>query len=345
MVGYIIANIKSLEDTKIGDTITLADNPCTERLPGFKDVKPFVFCSIFPTVADDFSVISDSLNKLKLNDASLTFQPESSLALGSGYRCGFLGLLHLEIIQERLEREFDLDIVTTAPSVEYKFILTSGEEVCVNNPVNYPEVTTISKGFEPYVKVDVLTPEEYVGNIMKVVMDRRGIQLHMHYLDKKRVQLEYEMPLAEIIYDFQDKIKSVSRGYASFDYEFIDYRESKLVKVDLMVNKKKVDALSMIMHKEKCETRARLIVEKLKDNIPRHMFQIPIQATINGNVIARENVKALRKNVTAKCYGGDISRKRKLLDKQKKGKKRMRQIGNVEIPQEAFMSILKTDIE
>lgn len=345
MVGYIIANIKSLEDTKIGDTVTLSNRKCTEQLPGFKEVKPFVFCSIFPADGDDYKMLTDSLHKLKLNDASLTFAPESSLALGFGYRCGFLGLLHLEIVQERLEREFDLDIVTTAPSVEYKFELTSGESIDVNNPVNYPDQTRIKCAYEPYVIVNVITPEEYVGNIMKVIMDRRGIQKHMHYLDKKRIQMDYEMPLAEIVYDFQDKIKSVSRGYASFDYHFIDLRASDLVKVDILVNKKKVDALSMIMHREKSQVRSRIIVEKLKENIPRHMFQIPIQASVNNNVIARENVSALRKNVTAKCYGGDISRKRKLLEKQKKGKKRMRQIGNVEIPQEAFMSILKTDIE
>ncbi len=345
MVGYVIANVKALEDTKIGDTITLTDSPCTQVLPGFKEVKPFVFCSIFPAEGDDYKILTDSLNKLKLNDASLIFQPESSLALGFGYRCGFLGLLHLEIVQERLEREFNLDIVTTAPSVEYIFILTNNEEIMVNNPVNYPEPTKIKEAKEPFVEVNIITPEEYVGNVMKVVMERRGIQKHMNYLDKKRVQLDYEIPLAEIIYDFQDKIKSVSRGYASFDYHFLEYRVSDLVKVDVLVNKKKVDALSMIMHREKSQLKSRNIVEKLKDNIPRHMFQIPIQASINGSIIARENVKALRKNVTAKCYGGDISRKRKLLEKQKKGKKRMRQIGEVEIPQEAFMSILKTDIE
>ncbi len=345
MVGYVIANVKGLEDTKIGDTITLSDNPCETELPGFKEVKPFVFCSIFPAEGDDYKLLTDSLNKLKLNDASLIYQPESSLALGFGYRCGFLGLLHLEIIQERLEREFNLDIVTTAPSVEYIFVLTSGDEIMVNNPINYPEPTKIKDAKEPFVDVNIITPEEYVGNVMQVVIDRRGIQKHINYLDNKRVQLDYEIPLAEIVYDFQDKIKSVSRGYASFDYHFLEYRKSDLVKVDILVNKKKVDALSMIMHREKSQIKSRAVVEKLKDNIPRHMFQIPIQASINGSIIARENVKALRKNVTAKCYGGDISRKRKLLEKQKKGKKRMRQIGEVEIPQEAFMSILKTDIE
>lgn len=340
-VGYIIANIKTLSNTKIGDTITSVDNPCKNPYPGYKEVKPMVFAGIYPTDTAEYKLLQDSLDKLKLNDSSLIYEAESSVALGFGYRCGFLGLLHMEIVQERLKREFNLDIITTSPSVQYKIYFTSGEEKIISNPTNFPDRQYYTKTEEPYVIVNLISPEEYLGNIIQLCHEKRGIQKDMHYLDKKRVQIDFEIPLAEIVYDFHDKLKSVSRGYASYDYHIIGYREAELVRVDIVVNQKKVDAFSLIIHKSKAEIKGRAIVEKLKEVIPRHMFQVPIQATIGGKIIARENIRAMKKDVTAKCYGGDISRKRKLLEKQKEGKKKMREVGSVEIPQEAFLSVLK----
>lgn len=343
--GYIIANIKSLENVKIGDTITLLDNPTPEALPGFRDVKSFVFASIYPIDSSDFQKLKESLFKLKLNDASLLFEPETSQALGAGFRCGFLGLLHLEIIQERLQREFGQDIIVSSPGVGYKFELTSGEVVEVDSPLKYPEPTRIAKEYEQYVRINLYTPKEFVGNVMTVCDAKRGIQENMHYIDEKRIELIYSMPLAEIIYDFHDKIKSVTKGYATFDYHLTDFQQSKIVKVDIYINKKKVDAFSFLCFEESAAYRSRIIVEKLKEAIPKQMFQIPIQAAVGSKFIARETISAMRKDVTAKCYGGDISRKRKLLDKQKEGKKRMQMVGNVEIPQEAFVSVFKGDIQ
>ncbi len=340
-VGYLIANIRELSDTKIGDTITTTNNPCHKAYPGYKEVKPMVFAGIYPIENDDYENLKTAIEKLKLNDASLVFEPDSSLALGFGFRCGFLGLLHMEIIQERLEREFNLSIITTVPSVEYKVHFTNGDTKIIDNPTNFPEPQYITKTEEPFVLVNIIVPEKYVGNVIQLCHEKRAIQKNMQFLGDKRIEIDFDIPLAEIIYDFHDKLKSVSRGYASYDYHFIDYRESKLVKVDILVNKKQVDALSQIIFKEHAQTKGRGIIEKLKNVIPRHMFQVPLQASIGGNVIARENIRALRKDVTAKCYGGDISRKRKLIEKQKEGKKRMRQVGDVDIPQEAFMSILK----
>jgi len=342
-VGYIAASIKNVRDTRIGDTVTLADRPASEPLPGYKKVQSMVFCGIYPADGAKYNDLRDALEKLQLNDAALTFEPETSGALGFGFRCGFLGLLHMEVVQERLEREYDLDLVTTAPSVVYRITLTDGKEMYIDNPTNMPPVVSIEKMEEPIVKATIMTPEEYVGNIMELAQERRGIYKDMSYIDQKRVMLTYELPLNEIIYDFFDALKSRTKGYASFDYELIGYRESELVKLDIMLNGEIVDALSFIVHKDKAYTRGRRIAEKLKDAIPRHQFEIPIQACIGGKIIARETVKAFRKDVLAKCYGGDITRKKKLLEKQKEGKKRMRQVGTVEVPQEAFMSVLKLD--
>ncbi len=342
-VGYIAASIKSIGDTQVGDTVTNDEFPCDEPLPGYRKVNPMVFSGIYPADGAKYGDLRDALEKLQLNDASLSFEPETSIALGFGFRCGFLGLLHMEIIQERLEREYNLDLITTAPSVIYKVTLTSGEVQYIDNPTNYPDPALIQTAEEPMVKASVLSPSEFVGNIMELCQDRRGIFKDMKYLDDTRVELHYELPLNEIVYDFFDVLKSRTKGYASFDYEMMGYVPSKLVKLDILLNGDVVDALSFIIHTDKAYARARKIAEKLKENIPRQMFEVPIQAAIGGKIIARETVKAMRKDVLAKCYGGDISRKKKLLEKQKEGKKRMRQLGTVEVPQEAFMSVLKLD--
>ena len=345
MVGYIAASIKNVRDTRVGDTVTLVDRPCDEALPGYKKVNPMVYCGLYPADSAKYLDLRDALEKLQVNDASLQFEPETSLALGFGFRCGFLGLLHLEIIQERLEREFDLDLVTTAPSVIYKIHKTSGEVIDLTNPSNMPDPSEIEYMEEPYVSAEIMVTSDYVGAIMKLCQERRGVYISMEYIEKTRALIKYDLPLNEIIYDFFDALKSRSRGYASFDYEMKDYERSELVKLDILINKEMVDALSFIVFKESAYERGRKMCEKLKGEIPRHLFEIPIQAAVGGKIIARETVKALRKDVLAKCYGGDISRKKKLLEKQKEGKKRMRQVGNVEIPQEAFMSVLKLDEE
>ena len=342
-VGYIAASIKSIGDTRVGDTVTNNDDPCDEPLPGYRKVNPMVFSGIYPADGAKYGDLREALEKLQLNDASLSFEPETSVALGFGFRCGFLGLLHMEIIQERLEREYNLDLITTAPSVIYKVTLTNGEVQYIDNPTNYPDPAVIQIAEEPMVKADILAPSEFVGNIMELCQDRRGIFKDMQYLDDTRVSLHYELPLNEIVYDFFDVLKSRTKGYASFDYEMLGYVPSKLVKLDFLLNGDIVDALSFIVHADSAYTRARKIAEKLKDNIPRQLFEVPIQAAIGGKIIARETVKAMRKDVLAKCYGGDITRKKKLLEKQKEGKKRMRQLGTVEVPQEAFMSVLKLD--
>ena len=345
MVGYIAASIKNVRDTRVGDTVTLVDRPCDEALPGYKKVNPMVYCGLYPADSAKYPDLRDALEKLQVNDASLQFEPETSLALGFGFRCGFLGLLHLEIIQERLEREFDLDLVTTAPSVIYKIHKTSGEVIDLTNPSNMPDPSEIEYMEEPYVSAEIMVTSDYVGAIMKLCQERRGVYISMEYIEKTRALIKYDLPLNEIIYDFFDALKSRSRGYASFDYEMKDYERSELVKLDILINKEMVDALSFIVFKESAYERGRKMCEKLQGEIPRHLFEIPIQAAVGGKIIARETVKALRKDVLAKCYGGDISRKKKLLEKQKEGKKRMRQVGNVEIPQEAFMSVLKLDEE
>lgn len=342
-VGYIAASIKSIGDTRVGDTVTNAENPCEKPLPGYRKVNPMVYSGIYPSDGAKYGDLREALEKLQLNDASLSFEPETSIALGFGFRCGFLGLLHMEIIQERLEREYNLDIITTAPSVIYKVNLTNGETVYIDNPTNYPDTALIASAEEPVVKAEILAPSEYVGNIMELCQERRGIFKDMKYLDDTRVSIHYELPLNEIVYDFFDALKSRTKGYASFDYELLGYFPSKLVKLDILLNGDVVDALSFIVHTDNAYTRARKIAEKLKDNIPRQLFEIPIQAAIGGKIIARETVKAMRKDVLAKCYGGDITRKKKLLEKQKEGKKRMRKLGTVEVPQEAFMSVLKLD--
>lgn len=342
-VGYIAASIKNVKDTRVGDTVTLVENPAKEPLPGYKKVQSMVFCGIYPADGAKYGDLRDALEKLQLNDASLLFEPESSVALGFGFRCGFLGLLHMEIVQERLEREYNLDLVTTAPSVIYRITKNDGEVLEIDNPTNLPPATEIDKMEEPVVKATIMTPTEYVGNIMELSQERRGIYKDMSYIDEGRVILTYEMPLNEIIYDFFDALKSRTKGYASLDYELMGYRESKLVKLDILLNGDIVDALSFIVHEEKAYSRGRRIAEKLKDSIHRQQFEIPIQACIGGKIIARETVKAYRKDVLSKCYGGDITRKKKLLEKQKEGKKRMRQVGSVEVPQEAFMSVLKLD--
>ncbi len=342
-VGYIVGSIKNVRDAHVGDTVTLAENPADKPLPGYRKANPMVFCGIYPADGAKYNDLRDALEKLQLNDASLSFEPETSAALGFGFRCGFLGLLHMEIMQERLEREYDLDLVTTAPSVIYKIAMQSGEKIQIDNPTNLPDPSTIDYMEEPIVKASIITPSEFVGNIMELSQERRGTYLSMEYIDENRVNLHYELPLNEIIYDFFDALKSRTKGYASFDYELIGYTKSDLVKLDILLNGEIVDALSFIVHKEKAYTRGRRIAEKLKDTIHRQQFEIPIQASIGSKIIARETVRAYRKDVLAKCYGGDISRKKKLLEKQKEGKKRMRQVGSVEVPQEAFMSVLKLD--
>ncbi len=342
-VGYIAASIKSIGDTKVGDTVTIAENPAEEPLEGYRNVNPMVFSGIYPADGAKYVDLREALEKLQLNDASLTFEPETSIALGFGFRCGFLGLLHMEIIQERLEREYNLDLITTAPSVVYKITKTDGETVFIDNPTNYPDVSEIEIAEEPVVKANIYTPSEYVGNIMDLCQERRGIFKDMKYLDLNRVELHYDLPLNEIVYDFFDALKSRTKGYASYDYEVSGFVPSKLVKLDILLNGDIVDALSFIVHADKAYSRARKIAEKLKDNIPRQLFEVPIQAAVGGKIIARETVKAMRKDVLAKCYGGDITRKKKLLEKQKEGKKRMRQLGSVEVPQEAFMAVLKLD--
>ena len=342
-VGYFTASIKNVSDTQVGDTVTDALNPTSDALPGYRPARPMVFCGIYTEDGSKYPDLRDALDKLKLNDASLSYEPESSVALGFGFRCGFLGMLHMEIIQERLEREFDLELVTTLPSVIYKVVKTDGSVVMVDNPHNYPEVPSIAEAYEPYVKVSIITPNEFVGNIMPLCQDRRGEYKNMTYLDQRLVELHYEMPLNEIIYDFFDTLKARTRGYASLDYELSEYKLSDLVKVDMLLNGDQVDALSFIAHREKAYGRARKLCEKLKDNIPRQLFEVPIQAAIGGKIIARETVRAMRKDVLAKCYGGDITRKKKLLEKQKEGKKKMRQLGTVSIPTEAFLAVLKLD--
>ena len=342
-VGYLTASIKDVKNCRVGDTITHADNPCDKALPGYKKATPMVYCGIYPAEGEKFENIRDALEKLQLNDAALEFEPETSVALGFGFRCGFLGLLHMEIIQERLDREFDLDIITTSPSVIYKVAKTDGEVLMIQNPTNLPPKSEIEYMEEPIVDSKIMVPNEFVGNVMELCQDRRGNLIHMEYLDERRVSLHYELPLNEVIYDFFDALKSKTKGYGSLDYEFKKYRQSKLEKLDILLNKEVIDAFSLIVHESKAYSRGRTICEKLKDVIPRHMFAIPVQASIGNKVIARETIKAMRKDVLAKCYGGDISRKRKLLEKQKEGKKKMRQLGNVEVPQEAFLSVLKYD--
>jgi len=342
-VGYITASIKNINDTRVGDTVTNAENPAKEPLPGYRKVNPMVFSGIYPVDGARYADLRDALEKLRLNDAAFSFEPETSIALGFGFRCGFLGLLHMEIIQERLEREFNFDIITTAPSVIYKIKTTAGEELYIDNPSNYPDAALIAEAEEPMVKANILTPVDFVGNIMELCQDRRGVFKDMKYLEETRVEMHYDLPLNEIVYDFFDALKSRTRGYASFDYELKGYAPSKLVKLDILLNGEIVDALSFIVHADKAYPRARRIAEKLKENIPRQLFEVPIQAAVGGKIIARETVKAMRKDVLAKCYGGDITRKKKLLEKQKEGKKRMRQLGSVEVPQEAFMSVLKLD--
>ena len=343
MVGYFTASIKNVADTRVGDTVTNSSRPCAEALPGYKKVNPMVYCGIYPADSARYPDLRDALEKLQINDASLHFEPETSLALGFGFRCGFLGLLHLEIIQERLEREFDLDLVTTAPGVIYKVYKTNGEMIDLTNPSNLPDPSEIEYMEEPYVTAEIMVTKDYVGSIMTLCQERRGIYIGMEYIEETRALLKYELPLNEIIYDFFDALKSRSRGYASFDYELKGYQRSELVKLDILINHEMMDALSFIVFKDNAYERGRRMCERLKEEIPRHLFEIPIQAAVGGKIIARETVKAMRKDVLAKCYGGDISRKRKLLEKQKEGKKRMRQVGNVEIPQEAFMSVLKLD--
>ncbi|NLT22117.1 MAG: elongation factor 4 [Syntrophorhabdus sp.] len=344
-VGYIIAGIKTVSDTRIGETVTLDARPAPQPLPGFKDVKPVVFSSIYPIASDDYQSLLEALEKYKLNDASLVYQKDSSAALGQGFRCGYLGLLHLEIVQERLEREFDQSIIMTAPSVQYRFHLDDGTVLDVDNPLYYPDPGTIKSSEEPFIRASILIPERYVGAVMKLCMERRGVNSHMSYPTPGRVEITFDMPLAEVIFDFYDRLKSITQGYGSFDYELIDYRESSLVKLDILVNGEKVDALSILVHRDSARDRAVRICDRLKDEIPRQQFKIAIQGAIGGKIISRSTISAYRKDVTAKCYGGDITRKRKLLEKQKKGKKRMRIVGNVEIPQSAFLAALKTDDE
>ncbi len=342
-VGYIIAGIKSVRDTRIGDTITHAERPVPEPLPGFREVKPVVFSSIYPISSEDYNDLADALEKYRLNDAALVFQKDSSPALGMGFRCGFLGLLHLEIVQERLEREYGLSIIMTPPSVEYRFVLKSGEKISVDNPANYPDPTKIDKSLEPYIRASIIIPDKYIGAVMDLCLERRGENVNFNYISKGRVEIQADLPLAEILYDFYDKLKSVTRGYGSFDYEMLAYRESDLVKLDILVNGQKVDALSQIVHRSKARQRALRVCERLKEEIPRHLFKIAIQGAIGGTIIARTTISPYRKDVTAKCYGGDITRKRKLLEKQKKGKKRMKVIGSVNIPQSAFVSVLSSE--
>ena len=342
-VGYIIGSVKDVRDTRVGDTITHARTPADRAIGGFREVKPMVFSGVYPTNPDDFEDLRASLDRLQLNDASLTFEPETSTALGFGFRVGFLGLLHMEIIQERLDREFNLDIITTVPNVKYEVEKTDGEMVVVENPNNLPPTGVLDHIREPFVKAEIITPTEYIGNLMTLCQERRGVYVNQTYLDTERVNLQYELPLAEIVFDFYDRLKSLSRGYASFDYEFFAYRRSDLVKLDVMINGDPVDALSTIVHRDKAYEMGRKLTKKLKELIPRQMFEVALQASIGSRIIARETVKAMRKDVTAKCYGGDITRKRKLLEKQKEGKKRMKQVGSVDVPQEAFLAVLSME--
>ncbi len=342
-VGYVIAGVKTVADVRTGDTITLQNKPCSEALPGFKEVKPVVFASIYPIASDDYQDLADSLEKYKLNDASFIYEKDSSAALGQGFRCGFLGLLHLDVVQERLEREYDLSIILSVPSVRYRFTLNEDSIIYVDNPAHYPDPMFIIKGEEPYIRAMMMLPERYLGAVMKLCMEKRGINSNMHYTSPGRVELSYEMPLAEVIYDFYDRFKSVTQGYGSFDYDIIDYRESTLVLMDILVNGEKVDALSQIVHRDRARARALLACDRLKEEIPRQMFKIAIQGAIGSEIIARSTISAFRKDVTSKCYGGDITRKRKLLEKQKAGKKRMKMIGSVSIPQSAFLAVLKSD--
>lgn len=342
-VGYLIAGIKDVHDTKVGDTITHVKNPASEPLPGYEEIKPMVYAGLYPTDSEDYEDLRDALEKFRLNDSALTFAPETSAALGFGFRCGFLGMLHMEIVQERLEREYGQSIVTTLPNVEYYVYKKNGEKIVVDNPAEMPPLGDIEKVEEPFIKAQIVTPSEYVGSLMKLAMDKRGVYKNTSYLDPTRADLTFEFPLSEVIFDFYDKLKSISRGYASFDYEFIGYRESDLVKLDIMLNGEPVDSLSIIVHRKKAYEWGRKVTSKLKELIPRQLFEIAVQAAIGNKVIARTNIKALRKNVLAKCYGGDVSRKRKLLEKQKEGKKRMKQVGNIEIPQEAFLAVLQIE--
>jgi GTP-binding protein LepA len=342
MVGYIIAGIKTVSDTKCGDTVTLKKNPCEKPLPGFKESQPVVFSSIYPVSTDDYPELVEAIEKLKLNDASLSFQKDSSAALGFGFRCGFLGLLHLEIVQERLEREYDLSLIITAPSVEYELIMNDGTTVMIDNPALYPDPTKIARAREPFIKASIIIPDRYMGPVMNLALERRGINTDYQYFSSNRMEMIFELPLAEVVYDFYDKLKSITQGYGSFDYEMLDYRDSSLVRVDILVNGERVDALSQLVHRDKAVERAKFATEKLREEIPRQMFKIAIQGAIGGQIIARKTISPFRKDVTAKCYGGDISRKRKLLEKQKKGKKRMKMVGEVEIPQSAFLAVLKS---
>ncbi len=341
-VGYLIAGIKTVSDTRCGDTITLLNAPCKTPMPGFKEAKPVVFSSVYPVASDGYEDLTVALEKLKLNDAALIYEKDSSMALGFGFRCGFLGLLHLEVVQERLEREFDLSLILTAPSVQYKFSLNDGTTIIVDNPALYPDPTIIERGLEPYIRAAIIIPDRYMGAVMQLCLERRGINKNYQYLTTNRLEMIFEMPLAEVIYDFYDKLKSITQGYGSFDYDILDYRESDLVKIDILINGDRVDALSQIVHRERSVPRARLACEKLRDEIPRQMFKIAIQGAIGGNIIARKTISPFRKDVTAKCYGGDITRKRKLLEKQRKGKQRMKMVGQVMIPQSAFLAVLKT---
>ena len=342
-VGYIIAGIKTVSDTRIGDTITLDTDPAPSPLPGFREVKPVVFSSVYPITSEDYQGLTEALEKYKLNDAALVFQKDSSAALGLGFRCGFLGLLHLEIVQERLEREFGQSLIMTVPTVEYHFTLTNGETISVDNPLYYPDPATIEKSMEPYIKTSIFIPERYMGTVMDLCLERRGVNSRFSYPTPGRIEIQFDMPLAEVIYDFYDRLKTVTQGYGSFDYDLLDYRENDLVKLDILVNGERVDALSQIVHRDRARSRALNACERLKEEIPRHLFKIPIQGTIGGTIIARSTISPFRKDVTAKCYGGDITRKRKLLEKQKKGKKRMKMIGSVAIPQSAFVAVFKAD--
>ncbi len=344
-VGYIISGIKTVSDVQIGDTVTLNADPAPKPLPGFKEVKPVVFASIYPVSTDEYRSLTEALEKYKLNDAALIYQKDSSAALGLGFRCGFLGLLHLEIVQERLEREFDQSIIMTSPTVQYRFILTNGQEATIDNPVYYPDPATIEKGLEPYIRADILTPEKYMGAVMELCLERRGLNSRFNYPTPGRIEIQFDMPLAEVVYDFYDRLKTITKGYGSFDYELLDYRPGDLVKMDILLNGEKVDALSQIVHRDGARARALNACNRLKEEIPRHMFKIAIQGAIGGTIIARSTITPFRKDVTAKCYGGDITRKRKLLEKQKKGKKRMKMVGSVAIPQSAFIAVLKSDNE
>ena len=344
-VGYIIAGIKTVSDTRCGDTITLKDHPCKTSMPGFKEAKPVVFSSIYPVASDGYEELAAGLEKLKLNDASLIYEKDTSVALGFGFRCGFLGLLHLEVVQERLEREYNLSLILTAPSVQYKLIMNDGSAMIIDNPALYPDPTTIERTKEPFIRASIIVPDRYMGAVMKLCLDNRGINKNYQYLTDRRLEMIFELPLAEVVYDFYDKLKSVTQGYGSFDYDVIDFRETDLVKTDILINGERVDALSQLVHRDRADDRARSVCERLRDEIPRQMFKIAIQGAIGGNIIARKTISPFRKDVTAKCYGGDVSRKRKLLEKQKKGKKRMKMVGQVMIPQSAFLSVLKTDTD